>query len=678
MKRKENLRIKHYLYWPLILGVILIIVNICIYFVNIKAGGILTAFTIIYIIISLINFLRIKKKVLSEVIQFANKYSKTQEKMLYDLSIPYGVMDYNGRIMWMNKEFISIIKCKNPENKKIYNFFSEITDNDYKFDEDTKNIEILYEDRNYRAQFKKITIENTEKDTFLNMPAGKNYFIALYLFDETEVKNMAKENIDQRFVAGLIYLDNYEEALESVEDVRQSLLVALIDRKINKYFQSIDGVVKKLEKDKYFIVFKQKHVSVLQSNKFSILDEVKTVNIGNEMPITISIGLGMNGESYPLSCEYSRTAIDLALGRGGDQAVIKDGNKIYYYGGKSRQVEKNTRVKARVKAHALEELLTSKDKVIIMGHKIGDIDSFGAAIGIYRVAKTLDKRVYIVRNEITSSVRPILERFVNETEYEEDMFVNNSEAINLIDDNTLLIVVDVNKPSYVECPELIPLSKTTVVLDHHRQGSEMIENAVLSYIEPYASSRCEMVAEILQYISVGVKLKKVEADALYAGIIIDTNYFTNKTGVRTFEAAAYLKRNGADVTKVRQLFRDDIEDYRARALTVFNSEIFLDNFVIGECPSHNIDSPTVVAAQAANEMLNINGIKASFVVTDYNDIIYISARSTEDINVQLVMERLGGGGHMNTAGAQLEDCTIDESKLIIKETITKMIEEGDL
>ena len=477
----------------------------------------------------------------------------------------------------------------------------------------------------------------------------------------------------------MIYIDNYEEALETVEDVRQSLLLALVDRKINKYFQDMDGIVKKIEKDKYFIVIMQKYISSIQSEKFAILDEVKTINIGNQMPITVSIGLGLNGDTYNINCDYSRAAIDLALGRGGDQAVIKDGDRIYYYGGKSKQVEKNTRVKARIKAHALREVIESKEKVVIMGHKIGDIDSFGASIGVYRAVKTLERKPYILINEITTTVRPIFEKFFNSDEYETDMFINVFQAKELFDDSTVLILVDVNKPSFVEAPELIKASSATVVLDHHRQSSEVVENAVLSYIEPYASSTSEMVSEILQYIAEGVKLKQEEADALYSGIIIDTNYFTNKTGVRTFEAAAFLKRNGADVSRVRKLFRDDLVDYKARAEAINNAEIFEKIFIIAECPSERIESPTVVAAQTANEFLNINGIKASFVVTDYNNKIYISARSIDDdINVQLIMERLGGGGHLTTAGAQLEYCTINEAKRIIKSTVRKMLEEGDI
>jgi c-di-AMP phosphodiesterase-like protein len=534
-----------------------------------------------------------------------------------------------------------------------------------------------YEGRDYEAQMKKISMETVlETTSIMSEESEKNYIIALYLFDRTEINSYIKVNREQRLVTGLIYLDNYEESLESVEEVRRSLLTALIDRKINKYISGMDGIVKKLEKDKYFVVMKQKCLDSLQSNKFSLLEEVKTVNIGNEMAVTLSIGFGVNGTTYAQNYAFARTAIDLALGRGGDQAVVKENDKIYYYGGKAKQVEKNTRVKARVKAHALRELMENNDKIIVMGHKIGDVDSFGSSIGIYRAAKFLNKKAYIVINDITTSVRPLLECFVNNPDYDEEMFVTSNEALELADNNTVVIVVDVNRPSYTECEDLLKKVRTIVVLDHHRQGTESIENAVLSYVEPYASSACEMVAEVLQYFDESIKIKGVEADCLYAGIMIDTNNFMSKTGVRTFEAAAFLRRCGADVSRVRKLFRDDMVTYKARAEAVRHAEVYRE-FAISVCPSAGLESPTVVGAQAANELLNIIGVRASIVLTEFNDKIYVSARSIDEINVQLIMEKLGGGGHLNIAGAQLE-CGLEEAKSIIKEILDSMLDNGEL
>ena len=410
----------------------------------------------------------------------------------------------------------------------------------------------------------------------------------------------------------------------------------------------------------------------------SILEDVKTVNIGNDMAVTLSIGIGMNGDTYSQNYEYARTSIDMALGRGGDQAVVKDADKIQYYGGKAQQMEKTTRVKARVKAHALRELMENKDRLLIMGHRLLDIDSFGAAVGIYRIAMAMNKKANIVVNEVTSSVRPMMERFTGGGEYPEDMFLTGPKAAELVDGGTMLVVVDVNRPSITDEPSLLKLIKTIVVLDHHRTSSEIIDNAVLSYVEPYASSACEMVAEVLQYIMDGIKVRPAEADAMYAGIVIDTQNFTNQTGVRTFEAAAYLRRSGADITRVRKLFRENMVDYQAKAEAVRLAEVYMDSFAISVCPSDGLDSPTIIGAQAANELLEIRGIKASVVLTPYNGVIYYSARSIDEVNVQVMMEKLGGGGHRTIAGAQIPDITVEEGKERLKAVIRQMLEAGEV
>jgi c-di-AMP phosphodiesterase-like protein len=442
--------------------------------------------------------------------------------------------------------------------------------------------------------------------------------------------------------------------------------------------QGIDAIIKKLEKDKFVFIFQYKYLSVLQSNKFSILEEVRNVNIGNEMAVTISIGLGVNADNYLTGYDYARAAIDLALGRGGDQAVIKDRDKISYYGGKSIQVEKNTRVKARVKAHAFREFVEGKDKIVVMGHAIGDVDSFGAAIGVYRIGKTFNKKVHIVINEITTSLRPIISRFIESSDYEEDLFLKNDQAKELVDVNTLLVIVDVNRPSLLECKDLLDYARTVIIFDHHRQTNEAIENAALSYIEPYASSTCEMIAEILQYIGGDLKLRPMEADALYAGIMIDTNNFLTKAGVRTFEAAAYLRRNGADVTRLRKYFRSDFDEFKIKADAISSTEVFLEYYAIAVCASADVDSPTILGAQVANELLNIADMKASFVLTEFNKKIYISARSIDEVNVQVIMEKLGGGGHLSVAGSQLEGYTIEEAIIKLKNTLETMVVEGEI
>ena len=368
----------------------------------------------------------------------------------------------------------------------------------------------------------------------------------------------------------------------------------------------------------------------------------------------------------------------MALGRGGDQVVVKEGETITFYGGKSELAGKSTRVKARVKAHALEEIISSKERIMIMGHKIIDTDAFGAAVGMFKIATVLDREAHIVINHLPPSVKPTAERFLNNPEFPEEMIINETQAAELADENTLLIMVDVNRPSYTECPDLMEWIPNVVVIDHHRQLADSVENAMLSYVEPYASSTCEMVAEILQYINDGIKLKPVEADAMYAGMMVDTNNFMNKTGVRTFEAAAFLRRNGADVTRVRKMFRDNMEDSKAKAKVISNAELFAGGFAISECPAEDLESPTIISAQAANDLLNIVGVKAAIVLCQYQNQIYISARSIDEVNVQIIMERLGGGGHLSAAGAQLRDCTVAQAKELVKETIKGMIERGEI
>ena len=483
----------------------------------------------------------------------------------------------------------------------------------------------------------------SEKEELLQIPEEQEYFVAVSLRDVTELNAYIRENEDQRMIAGLIYIDNYDEVMESVEEVRQSLLVALIDRKINKYIGDVDGIVKKLEKDKYFIVLRKDAYKKLKEDKFSLLEEVKQVNIGNSRSATLSIGLGLNTATYALSYQYARVAIDLALARGGDQAVIKDCNGITYFGGKKEQTAKNTRVKARVKAEALREFIVTRDKVIVMGHKIADPDSFGACMGIYRAAVSLEEKAHIVINEVTGSVRPLYDEILESPAYEDDIFITSEQALDYVDDNAMVIVVDTNKPQMTECPELLKKSKMIAVLDHHRQSSNIIENAVLSYVEPYSSSTCEMIAEVLQYMVDDIKFPALEAECMYAGIMIDTRNFMNRTGVRTFEAAAFLRRCGADITRVRKMFRDDMASYQAKAEAVRNAEVYRKEYAIAVCPS-DIDSPTVLAAQAANELLDISGIKASFVLTEYENKIYMSARSIDEVNVQIIAEKLGGGG----------------------------------
>ena len=663
-------RVFTHLIYPCIMSVVLFVVGIWITVIDSDAGSIILSLAIVYLIFTIVMYVVNQKLVMQELIKFAVDYAQVQKELLDDMVIPYGLIDRQGNILWQDGEMSHLLRRE--YGKRVPEVFKEITDEHLELGDEIKEMHINLKDHFYRVQLKRVDTDKAFNNTEILDIENQEYVIAMYMFDETRLRKIEKENFDQKLVVGLIYIDNYEEVLQSVEDVRASLLAALIDRKINKFVSNIDGIVRKLEKDKYFMVLKRQSLEAIRSEKFDIVDDVKTVSIGNELQVTISIGIGMGAETYGQLCDYSRAAMDLALGRGGDQAVVKDGENVYYYGGKTKQVEKNTRVKARVKAHALREIIETKESLLIMGHKLSDIDALGAAVGIYKAARLFNKPAHIVLNDVTASLRPMVDRFLDSEDYGPEVFVNSEEAVDIMNSGTLVVVVDVNRPSRTECPELLKMTKSVVVLDHHRQTSEIIENALLAYIEPYASSTCEMVAEILQYIQDGIRLRPLEADAMYGGIVIDTNNFVQKTSVRTFEAAAFLKRHGADVIRVKKLFRDNFSDYKWRADSVSRAEIFLDCFAITVSESEGVQSPTVLGAQIANELLDISGIEASFVLTDYNNKIYVSARSLDTINVQLIMERMGGGGHMNMAGVQIEGKSLEEVKQMVIETVKEM------
>lgn len=671
-------KLKGYTQTPLVLTALFGAMDVWMYVLNIKAGVLGSVFVGIYFFVMLFVYWRNKPILMNELIDFATQYGTVQKRLLNEFEVPYAVMDATGKLLWMNRQFEALSEKNKGYHKSITTIFPQIT-RELMEKEDELELVVEREECVYRASVHKIHFTDIlHESSSIELTEKVQYLQVIYLFDETQLTRYRIENQEMQMVPALVYIDNYDEILDTVEEVKKSLLVALVDRKVTKFFASIDGLVKKTENDKYFVVFQHKYLEKMEEEKFSLLEDVKSIKVGNEMSVTLSMGIGYVGNDYTKNYEYSRMAIDLALGRGGDQVVVKTRDKISYFGGSNRQVDKSTRVKARVKALALREIMITRDKFFVMGHKIADIDSFGAAIGIYCAARQLGKKAQIVIDEVNTTLRPLKECFTPENGYPDDMFIPSQLALDEIDSHTALIVVDTNRPSYTECPNLLNRAKAIVVFDHHRQCEDVVKNAVLSYTEPYASSTCEMIAEVLQYFDEDIKLSTQEADAIYAGILIDTNNFVSKTGVRTFEAAAYLRRCGAEVTRVRKMLRNDMDAYKARAEAVRHAEVFHNMFAISVCPADNIESPTVACAQAANELLNIIGIKASFVLTEYHDRIYISARSIDEINVQLVMERLGGGGHMNSAGAQLTGCTLEDAKRTIENTLDEMIREGDI
>jgi c-di-AMP phosphodiesterase-like protein len=679
-KSKSSVRtqgkLQAYFVWPLVVCVILFGVNIAVCLISRQAGAVTTVFTVIYLIVLGLMWFYYKPMIMKEMVIFSEDYAHVQHQLMEELPIPYALLDDAGIVMWMNGCMEGIVGKSKGYGLKIHNVFSELTSDTFPKKDKTVECHIASGDRDYRVEMKWVALKSVEESGLID--AEDAHFISLQMFDETEMNRCKEQLRNDAFVAGLVYIDNYEEAFEGLEDARRSLFLGLVDKRVNKYFSPGASIVRKLEKDKYLVVFTHQFLEKLVADKFSILEDVKNINIGEEKNITISVGIGTDGEDYARNFDMARSAMDLALGRGGDQAVLKAGSKVTYFGGKSQMNEKNDRVKVRVKAQALRRVMENNDSFIIMGHRIADIDCIGSGIGIYTMARKMKKDVHIVLNEVTSTVEPFVKRFMKNEDYPDDMFYTSQEALDNVTPATVLIVVDVNKPEMTECPELLSICRTKIVFDHHRQTSEPITDTFMSYVDSSASSASEMVTEMLTYINEGSKLRGVEADALYAGIVIDTDGFNSKSGPRTFEVAAYLRRNGADVSRVRKLLRSDMREYQAIAAAVNRAEVYRDSFAITVFMGEGLKSPTIGGAKTANDLLDIRGIKASFVVTEYEGRIFASARSIDEVNVQLVMEKIGGGGHMTVAGAQLTNMTVNEAVNLIKTTLDEMLENEEI
>jgi len=655
--------------------------NIHIYTIHLKAGIFMSVYVGLYALIAFFIYGFKQKALMQDLVNYAMLFHSQVSQAAMQVELPMALLDEEGNCLWQNDKFQSTFSYDLGKRFHISEAVAAITDQYFPTD-CQNNCEVHFNrDDNtfYRTVIQRLELTGDEETKANKLGIGNTLFV-VFVYDETDIVQVVRENYDQRLDIAFLYIDNYDESLGGIEEVRRSLLSALVDRKITKYMSKIDAITRKIEKDKYIILFQHKYLSELQSDKFSLLEDIKTVKIGDDKTVTLSMGIGLQAETFRRRQEYARSAIDLALARGGDQVVVKSKDNILYYGGKSIQQEKMTRVKARVKAHALRESIEAADKIVIMGHHLPDVDAIGSALGINRLAMTLAKPTHIVVNDVTSSLAPLLKIFQENSSYPDDLFVTGEEAKEFIGNGqgALLIVVDVNRPSYTDAPELLDIASSVVVIDHHRQTDEAVENPTLSYIEPFASSACEMVAEILQYAGDEIHLKNIEADALYSGIMIDTNNFMTKAGVRTFEAVAYLRRCGADIVRIRKMFRSDLEEYKVRAEAIQNMEIFLDHYAIAPCNAERCISPTIAGAKTADSLLDIEGIKASFILTQFDGKIFISARSIDELNVQLVMERLGGGGHISSAGAQLADCSVEDAIHRLKEVLTKMKEEGDI
>ena len=591
---------------------------------------------------------------------------ETTKKAIMNLPIPLCILEFDGNISWYNKKFYEMTESPDLLGENIDNIIKNINLRKVLNENKEMYTDVCYKDREYTVVYNVIKNEQNKQVKYLMM---------LYWIDKTEYLNLAQKYEEEKNIIMLIQVDGYDEVLKSASEEKRSLISVELERILSGLETDLHAAVKRTSKDKYIVITNQKGLSKLQENKFTILDTIRDIDYGNTLPVTISIGVGRDGESIYENIQLATGALDLALGRGGDQAVVKTKDKFEFYGGKSKAVEKTTKVKSRLIGHALKEIVSQSEMIYIMGHKYPDLDALGSAVGIYDICKSLKKETHIVLDQVNESIDEFVRR-LNKCEYYNDLFISREEAIKNCTRDTLVVVVDTHRPSYTECEELLSISKKVAVIDHHRKGVESIKNTVLAFHEIYVSSTCEMVTEVVQYLEDDVKINKLTAEGLLAGINLDTKFFAFKTGVRTFEAASYLKKLGADTTEVKKLFRTNVEDFKAKADIISNTHI-IDNKICISYSKTYTENINVVIAQAADELLTVKNIEASFILGEKDGTIFISARSLGKINVHVLMEKLGGGGHIDIAGAQLQDVSIDEAYNKVKQIIEQYLREED-
>ncbi|MBM7872189.1 c-di-AMP phosphodiesterase-like protein [Clostridium pascui] len=629
--------------------------------------GLLASFIYIGLIVYNIRTNKTKKNKWKKFIEnFSSKLDNATRNTLVNLPFPMLIIGKKGNILWYNQNFSQVLSNQDILDKNINDFIKEL------------NIRQILEGK--KNSFKYVKLQDSYFDIYTNIVEGneskasnKEKMILVYLYDVTDFYHMMTSVDENKETVMLIEVDNLDEVIKSTEEDKKPILIAEIEKVINSYSQNLNAMSKKYDSNKYVLSVQNKYIQKEMEKKFDVLDNIREIDIGNKLTVTLSMGIGRGGKNPIENQKFAASAKDLALGRGGDQAVVKNGEKLSFYGGKTKEVEKRTKVRARVIAHALLDLINESSAVLIMGHVNMDIDCLGAAVGIYSTVNSLNKQCNIVLDEVNNSIKIIMEKLKNEKDYN-NAFISTIDAIDKLDEDTLLILVDVHSKGHVEDIRLVEKAKKTVIIDHHRKSSNFVEGTLLSYIEPYASSTSEMVTEMIQYMSDKPQLKVLEAEALLAGICVDTKNFYFKTGVRTFEAASFLRKLGADTIDVKKLFSDDLDTYLKRYEIIKSAEV-INGIAISICPPEieNI----VLAAQAADELLNITGIHSSFVFAKIEDDIHISGRSLGDINVQVILEALGGGGHMTMAGAKLKSNTIEEAVEKLKNAIDKYLREGD-
>jgi len=654
MKMFKNIETKAKVYLAVIaIALILLCVNVSKYIIP---SILVYASVVVY---TFWTYNKRKNEISSYINELTINMDSAAKNTLINSPFPLIILETDGEVIWRSSKF-----NKEFANVGINNYIEEIT-KEIKIDIDNNNVptvdkEIDIDEKTYHVIGDYVKIKQKDKRK------TNKYMTILYFIDVTETKELLNKYNDSKTCIGIIMIDNYDEIIQRIAAEEKPQVMAEIEKALYDWASESEGMMIKTERDTFVYVFEQKALEQMKEDKFSVLDKIKEIKTSEKLQLTLSIAISNEGKTNYERYQVANDAMDIALGRGGDQAVVRTEGKYSFFGGKAQEVEKRTKVKARVVAHALEELIENADNVIIMGHQNGDIDSIGSSLGLYRFAKTIKEEVYIVNDTKNLAIDSFIEN-LNQQEQYENVIIDKSEALSIINPDTLLIVTDTHKKNFVEVPELLDKTENIVIIDHHRKSADFIENATLTLHEAYASSASELVTEIIEYTSNDIELNQIEAEGLYAGIMMDTKNFTFKTGVRTFEAAAYLRKYGIDIIRVKKWFQSDLESYNVIADIVKKAEIINDSIGISEYEEKDKNA-NLICAKAADELLTISNITASFVIGNQGDKICISGRSIGDINVQIIMEKLGGGGHITLAGAQLEGMTLEEAKheLIIR------------
>ena len=666
-----------YFFWPVIIIVLLAISFVMIYYMKTDSLTVLITVDIAIAAICLLVYILFRINYQKLILNFSTKHASEQLKLIKETSIPFVICSSNGSILWANDSFLQL----SPDfsvGKNIISLFNDIK-KDTLYNIGDEHIKTLssYNDMRFKLHLKSMS-SSVLRDISNGIIDRNEKLIYIYVENITELYKLKQEVDDTKQVTGLIYVDNYDEVTENMEDSKASMLLAMLDRKLTRYISNNTGIIKRLEKDKYIFITTKKNIEDMISDRFSILDETKDILGGDNIPLTLSIGVGYEGKTVESNYDLARIAMDMALGRGGDQAVVKKGNEIFFFGGKASSTQSNARVKARVKAVSFREILDTKDRIFVMGHKNCDLDSFGSSIGVYVMASFLGKKVHIVENTVTREVQELKDKFLATNNYPNDLFINGQTALNLANEDDLLVLVDHNTNLISDELELLDHTGSLVIFDHHRLQASSINESLMSYVEPSASSACEIISEMIKFFDDSIKLRPLEAEAMLAGMMVDTLNFTYHVSSKTFDSASYLRDSGAEVDKVRKLLRTDRNVEKIKNTIVDNAEFYKDVFAIAEINEQVHTDLQVLASKVANELINLRGVKASIVIYRQNEKYSLSSRSIDEINVQVLMERLGGGGHRSQAGAKLEAASFEDAKDKIKQAIDKMLSEKEV